>query len=433
MKNIIYKINIFIVITIFVSSCRNPLGDSSIVDEGYTEIASSNTAPTISDITNQTIYANRSTIALAFTIHDAEDALDCVTSMSMSSNNTTLIDDGDVVFSGTAPNCTVVFTPNSSEVGIATLTVSVSDGLLSAQDIVLLTVSAAAASTIQGFVINGQTLSVLSYGGGASLTDEHQWYSDGVPVSGAVGTTYVVTSDDEGTNITLRVNGSSDSNILSNFYPGELSITSWVDPAFSTTNSRIPGSILIETGTGASPVISGGVIELTLGQKALHVTTNETSNPEVILVARIISGGGQFFDFRNPSDDKPLLDAIAGQRARARSDLGGSLTQTSNSSLPAGFSLLSYSIDGTTLSHRISGSVADSVATSSTLSGLVRIGLGTNGYSSTTASVSSDIKEVITTETLSSLDRKKVEGYLSWKHGIEGDLPVDHPYRNTAP
>jgi hypothetical protein len=27
----------------------------------------------------------------------------------------------------------------------------------------------------------------------------------------------------------------------------------------------------------------------------------------------------------------------------------------------------------------------------------------------------------------------KAEGYLAWKWGLEGNLPVLHPYKNSAP
>jgi hypothetical protein len=33
----------------------------------------------------------------------------------------------------------------------------------------------------------------------------------------------------------------------------------------------------------------------------------------------------------------------------------------------------------------------------------------------------------------STSDRQKIEGYLAWKWGLEGDLPVGHPYKNSAP
>tara|TARA_Y100000389_G_scaffold182635_1_gene199423 strand:- start:2887 stop:3189 length:303 start_codon:yes stop_codon:yes gene_type:complete len=30
-------------------------------------------------------------------------------------------------------------------------------------------------------------------------------------------------------------------------------------------------------------------------------------------------------------------------------------------------------------------------------------------------------------------DLEKAEGYLAWKWGLEGSLPVSHPYKNSAP
>ncbi len=29
--------------------------------------------------------------------------------------------------------------------------------------------------------------------------------------------------------------------------------------------------------------------------------------------------------------------------------------------------------------------------------------------------------------------RQKIEGYLAWKWGLEGDLAGDHPYKRSAP
>lgn len=34
---------------------------------------------------------------------------------------------------------------------------------------------------------------------------------------------------------------------------------------------------------------------------------------------------------------------------------------------------------------------------------------------------------------LATLDRQKVEGYLAWKWGLQGNLPADHPYKGLAP
>jgi hypothetical protein len=40
---------------------------------------------------------------------------------------------------------------------------------------------------------------------------------------------------------------------------------------------------------------------------------------------------------------------------------------------------------------------------------------------------------IITTGTLSSTDREKIEGYLAHKWGLTGNLPSGHPYKTTAP
>jgi hypothetical protein len=44
------------------------------------------------------------------------------------------------------------------------------------------------------------------------------------------------------------------------------------------------------------------------------------------------------------------------------------------------------------------------------------------------------IMEVVITQTDNSVaTRQKIEGYLAWKWGLEGNLPSGHPYKNAAP
>jgi hypothetical protein len=40
---------------------------------------------------------------------------------------------------------------------------------------------------------------------------------------------------------------------------------------------------------------------------------------------------------------------------------------------------------------------------------------------------------IIYNKPLAQADREKVEGYLAWKWGLEGNLPLDHPYKSAAP
>jgi hypothetical protein len=47
--------------------------------------------------------------------------------------------------------------------------------------------------------------------------------------------------------------------------------------------------------------------------------------------------------------------------------------------------------------------------------------------------IDADINEIVFTGNLSDPDRQKMEGYIAWKWGLEGSLPVGHPYKNSAP
>src|SRR5262249_21272719 len=99
-----------------------------------------NTAPTISDIVNQTINEDATTGALAFTVGDAEPDPGLLT-LSGTSSNHSLVPDGNVVFGGSGANRTVTVTPLANQFGSATITVTVSDGSLTASDTFLLTVN----------------------------------------------------------------------------------------------------------------------------------------------------------------------------------------------------------------------------------------------------------------------------------------------------
>ena len=43
------------------------------------------------------------------------------------------------------------------------------------------------------------------------------------------------------------------------------------------------------------------------------------------------------------------------------------------------------------------------------------------------------IAEVIVLNSISSTDKQKMEGYLAWKWGINGNLPAGHPYKSAPP
>jgi formylglycine-generating enzyme required for sulfatase activity len=120
-----------------------------------------NTAPTISDIAAQTIDEGGNTGAIAITVGDAQTAASSLT-LSGSSSNTTLVSNANIVFGGSGANRTVSVTPVSGQSGTATITVTVSDGSLSASDTFVLTVNSAMALIPQGAFTMGDSLDGMS-------------------------------------------------------------------------------------------------------------------------------------------------------------------------------------------------------------------------------------------------------------------------------
>jgi hypothetical protein len=49
------------------------------------------------------------------------------------------------------------------------------------------------------------------------------------------------------------------------------------------------------------------------------------------------------------------------------------------------------------------------------------------------AFVNADIGEIVISSVQSDVNRQKLEGYLAWKWGLQGNLPAGHPYKATAP
>jgi hypothetical protein len=115
-----------------LSACKNPLGgdlkQSKFDDAHQPGLPSeSNAPPTISTISAQSTNEDVAK-AFAFTIEDVETVLTCGASVTMTSTNTTLVPNGNVVWSGTAPPCTGTVTPAANEYGTSNLTFTVTDG-----------------------------------------------------------------------------------------------------------------------------------------------------------------------------------------------------------------------------------------------------------------------------------------------------------------
>ena len=99
-----------------------------------------NTAPTMSNLADLSTNEDTATSAIGFTVGDAETAAGSLT-VTGASSNPALVPTGNVVFGGSGAARTVTVTPAANQSGTATITVTVSDGTLTASDTFLLTVT----------------------------------------------------------------------------------------------------------------------------------------------------------------------------------------------------------------------------------------------------------------------------------------------------
>ncbi len=99
-----------------------------------------NDQPTIISIVDQTINEDTNTGDLAFTVGDVETAATALT-VTASSSNTTLVPLANITFGGSGANRTARVTPAANQSGTASITLTVSDGVLTRNDIVVVNVT----------------------------------------------------------------------------------------------------------------------------------------------------------------------------------------------------------------------------------------------------------------------------------------------------
>ena len=146
----------------------------------YVANYATNTAPTISDIADRTINEDASTGAISFTVGDAETAAGSLT-LSGSSSNTTLVPNANITFGGSGASRTVTVTPAANKHGAATITVTVSDGSLTANDTFLLTVRSVndAPSGANNTLVTGEDTAYVFASGDFGFSDPDDAPADG--------------------------------------------------------------------------------------------------------------------------------------------------------------------------------------------------------------------------------------------------------------
>lgn len=116
--------------------------DGSIVSNSFVlTITSINDPPTITDLPNLVINEDEVMGALAFTVGDFETAAGSLT-VSAASSNPALIPNANIQFGGSGGNRTVRLLTTTNRSGTATITITVSDGAVTANDTFVVTVNA---------------------------------------------------------------------------------------------------------------------------------------------------------------------------------------------------------------------------------------------------------------------------------------------------
>ena len=179
-------------------------------DIGAYEYSATQTAPTISAIANRLVAEDTTLGPIAFAVGDGETAAATLVVTAVSSD-TALLPDGNLALGGSGANRTLTLTPAAHAVGgPVTVTLTVSDGVLSSSTSFTVTVTnindaPTGSVNISGTPTQGQTLSVSH-----TLADidglgviSYQWRANGTAISGATGSSHVLTQAEVGQAITV--------------------------------------------------------------------------------------------------------------------------------------------------------------------------------------------------------------------------------------
>ncbi len=101
--------------------------DAGVINGGWSLAITTVSAPTISDIADQSTTVNTATPAIGFQVNDAETTASNLV-LSVSSSNPGLVPTSNIVLGGSGTNRTITLTPLADQMGTATITVTVRDG-----------------------------------------------------------------------------------------------------------------------------------------------------------------------------------------------------------------------------------------------------------------------------------------------------------------
>jgi alpha-tubulin suppressor-like RCC1 family protein len=260
-------------------------------------LQSTYTGPSITDLADQKILSGTATGALAFTIGDPDTAMAKLT-VKGASSNTTLVPAAGIVFGGSGANRTVKITPAAGKTGTAKITVTVSDGAKTANDVFTVTVVANTAPTITAIanqtVSPGVATAALAFTIGDSFTPAASLVLTKVSSDTKLVPVDKIVFGGSGANRTVKVTPvagkSGAAKITITVSDGSLTASS----AFTLTVNAAP-TITALGGTTIAQNGSTDLLKFTIGDLETSASklqiTKTSSNLTLVPLAAIVLGG----------------------------------------------------------------------------------------------------------------------------------------------
>ena len=196
-----------------------------------------------------------------------------------------------------------------------------------------------------------------------------------------------------------------------------------------------PGySIYLNNSYLAVPTIAGGVnlanysfFIVSLSQTAV---TNQTA---------FSSSTAGVYNYASPYDISFFIDSDSGsQRTRFYSNGQLVLNSIPTTTIAQPLNLMSYTGNSAgAFSSWVNGNTGTTNTSGARASGTTSFSAGGNWTQTAWATYANTVcnlyEVVVYTTVLTTAQRQQVEGYLTWKWGLQGSLPSNHPYKNLAP
>lgn len=262
---------------------QNGLPNSQVSAEFSITVTPVNDAPVIGALTNQTIKTDAVTV-VNYTFIDVDHSLNCVSDITVSSGNTAVIPNANLVRGGTYPNCTITITPSLNVVGTSAISITASDGALTDTDSFNVTTV-----NVTGLSLNPTSLNLIN-AGHMQQVQATATYSDS-SVSGVTTSNFINWSTSNAARATVNNTGSK--GLVTSVAAGNAVITANHKGVTATANVTIVtmtgitiSQSLINGGVGAVFNISAQAVYTPLGtQDITNIATWTTANPAVASVS----------------------------------------------------------------------------------------------------------------------------------------------------